>query len=222
MHPRQFDMEPEAPDAESRWTHWHATFENFLRTVQVENPERQINKLGLLTNYISYSMHTTIAECTHYEEAIAAQENIYRKPKNEIFSRHVLLTRRQHDESLEQYLKELRKLGKDCNFRPMSAVEIRDEHIMDAFINGLQNAKIRQRLLENKHLDLKTAYEQAYTLELAERQSAFYVQPDTIGAASNAHPSCSYPTGMSSFSSQEVQDSSNPLEIPITAASGGK
>ena len=81
MRPRQFDVEPEAPDAESRWTHWHATFENFLMTVQVENPERQINKLGLLTNYISYSMHTTISGCTHYEEAIAALESIYRKLK---------------------------------------------------------------------------------------------------------------------------------------------
>ena len=62
----------------------------------------------------------------------------------------------------------------------MNAKEIRDEHIMDAFING-------RHLFENKCLNLKTAYALAYEFEVAQKQSVFYLQSDMISAAFNTH-----------------------------------
>ena len=80
-------------------------------------------------------------DCTTNENAIATLQTIYRKPKNEIFPRHLQAIRReQNGESLEHFLKELQTLSKNSNFRPMNAKEIQDEHIMDILINGLQNA----------------------------------------------------------------------------------
>ena len=67
----------------------------------------------------------------------------------------------------------------------MTALEAQEQHILDAFINGLRNTQIRQCLLENKTLRLRTANEQAYIFECAIQQSSSYLQPDTVGTALN-------------------------------------
>ena len=94
------------------------------------------------------------------------------KPKNDVYALHVLATRKQEaGESLDQYLLHLQQLGRDCTFKALTAEQARDELIRDAFINGLLSSHIRQRLLENKTLDLRTAVEQACALEAAQRHS---------------------------------------------------
>ena len=60
----------------------------------------------------------------------------------------------------------------------------REESIRDAFIAGLASSLIRQRLLENKTLDLKTMFDQARSLESAARSSESYkVLPPPMNAA---------------------------------------
>ena len=49
--------------------------------------------------------------------------------------------------------------------------------IRDAFINGLQSNHIRQRLLENKTLNLQTAFDQARSLDVAQQSSTMFSQP---------------------------------------------
>ena len=49
--------------------------------------------------------------------------------------------------------------------------------IRDAFINGLLSNVIRQRLLENKTLDLSSAFDQARSLDVAQQNSNLYSQP---------------------------------------------
>ena len=113
-----------------------------------------------------------------------ALEEIFVKPKNSVFCRHLLATSRQQtDESVDQYLQSLKRLAKDCDFQAVTAAQARDESIRDAFINGITSNHIRQRLQENKTLDLNTAYDQALTLEMAQRQLASYSQPDSLTAS---------------------------------------
>ncbi|CAB3981036.1 Retrovirus-related Pol poly from transposon [Paramuricea clavata] len=112
-------------------------------------------------------------------------ESLFIKPKNEIFARHILATRRrQPSETLDEYLQVLKTLSKDCNFKNMTAAQYCEESIRDAFITGLQSSHIRQRLLENKTLDLKTVFDQACALELAMRSSETYTatQPSVNAA----------------------------------------
>ena len=171
LKPARLDVDPNSPTAGREWKHWHKTFSNFIE----ECGENAPDKFRTLVNSVSYSVFEYIEDCTDFESAIAILEGIYLKTPNEIFARHLLATRQQRvGESLDEFLRELTKLGKDCKFRAVSAEQYKDELVRDAFINGLASPMIRQRLLENKSLDLKTAYDQAYTLDLAHRNANAY------------------------------------------------
>ena len=99
----------------------------------------------------------------------------YDKQPNEIFARHKLSTRKQQNgETLDSFMQALQSLSKDCQFRAVSANEYREEAVRDAFINGLHDSEIRQRLLENRTLDLETAFGQARAMDLARQNSEFY------------------------------------------------
>ena len=131
----------------------------------------------MLTNYVAPSVYEYIADCNTYESAITVLKELYVKPKNEIYARHVLATRRQEtNESIDTYLQILKRLSKDCNFTAVTAEQHRQSYIRDAFINGLYSKEIRQRLLENMTLTLDQAFEQARSLEMAYKNSETYNQ----------------------------------------------
>ena len=77
-------------------------------------------------------------------------------------------------ERLNEYFWALKTLSKDCNFQAVSATQHCEEYIKDAFISGLLSQSIRQRLLENKTLDLSTMVDQARTLDSAQRNTELY------------------------------------------------
>ncbi|XP_064080564.1 uncharacterized protein LOC135197423 [Macrobrachium nipponense] len=136
------------------------------------------DKLRALVNCVSPSVYELIEDCSTFESAIAKLESAYVKLPNEVFARHVLATRRQQSgESLDEFLRELHKLSKDCNFQAVTAEQYRQELVRDAFINGIASAFIRQRLLENKSLNLEAAHSQARTLDLAQRSADAYASP---------------------------------------------
>lgn len=181
LRPERLGVDPSTPDATKHFNHWKRTFENFLRSVDEINPD----KLSTLINYVSPNVYDYIAEANDYNEAIQTLDSIYIKPKNEIFARYLLSSRKQEQaESLDQFLQQLKTLAKDCNFKSVSAERARDEAIRDAFIGGLQSCNIRQRLLENNVLDLQTAFMNARSLEMAERQNLSYRPSLTTASAS--------------------------------------
>ena len=135
-------------------------------------PQDNLDKLGLLTNFVSPKIYETISECTTYDSAISTLRSQYIKPTNEVFARHRLATRRQQvGESLDEYFQALKILSKDCNFQAVTAAKYCEESIRDAFISGLQSPGTRQCLLENKTLDLTTMFDQARALDSAQRNS---------------------------------------------------
>ena len=94
-----------------------------------------------------------------------------------IYVRHVLATRRQEmNESIDTYLKILKRLSKDGNFTAVIAEQYGQSYIRDAFISGLYSKETRQRLLENIALKLDQAFEQARSLEMAYKNSDTYNQ----------------------------------------------
>ncbi|XP_071836380.1 uncharacterized protein [Apostichopus japonicus] len=170
LRPERFDADSNSENAAKAWKHWFKTFENFISFLTGEP-----NKLCILTNFVSPKVYESIADCTTYETAIKILGDLYVKPKNEIFARHLLATRRQEPgESLDTYLQALKTLANDCNFKSVTAEAYRDEYIRDSFISGLLSPSIRQRLLENKTLDLQTMHDQARALESAQKNSESY------------------------------------------------
>ena len=158
LKPARLDIDPNSPTAGREWKHWHRTLLNFIEECGDNAPD----KFRILVNCVTHNVYENFEDCTSFDSAIAALERVYIKTPNEIFARHLLATHQQRPgESLDEFLRELRKLGKDCNFRAVSAEQYKEELIRDAFINGLVSPMIRQRLLENKTLDLKSAIDQA-------------------------------------------------------------
>ena len=93
---------------------------------------------------------------------------------------HLLSSRRQKpSESIDQFLQALRELSKDCNYKQVTAELYKEEAIRDAFINGLESNLIRQRLLENRTLNLQNAYSQARSLDLAQKNAVAFIQQDS-------------------------------------------
>ena len=139
-------------------------------------------------------------------------EALFVKPTNEIYARHLLATRRQRtNETLDEYLQVLKTLSKDCNFKNATAVQYRDESIRDAFITGLLSNSIRQILLENKTLDLKTMFDQARYLESAMKSSESYT-------ASQASFNAAVPSSPPATPPLDNQDPSSLAALPTEGA----
>ena len=173
MKPDRLGIDPNSTDTEKTYNHWLRTFYNFVSTVD----DNSI-KLNLLINHIEPNVYEFISECDDFEQATSILESIYLKPKNEIFARHILSTRKQKpSESIDQFLNELKNLSKNCKFTAVNAEQYKSEMIRDAFINGLLSNVIRQRLLENKTLDFSSAFDQARSLDVAQQNSNLYSQP---------------------------------------------
>ena len=100
LKPERLDTDPNSSYASKEWTHWLKTFQNFMSVLPTEG----LNKLCVLTNYVTPKIYESFAECATYDEAIQTLEALVVKPTNEIFARHLLATRCQHaGEPLDEY-----------------------------------------------------------------------------------------------------------------------
>ena len=178
LKPEKFNQDANSPVTAKEWKFWYRTFNNYLDVIQTLG--LPLDKLNVLLGHIDRSVYDYIEDCNTYEEAIQTLNNIYVKPTNEIFARHLLSSRRQKpSESINQFLQALRELFKDYNYKPVTAEVYKEEAIRDAFINGLESNLIRQRLLENRTLDLQNAYSQARSLDLAQKNAVAFIQQDS-------------------------------------------
>ena len=123
---------------------------------------------------------SNITDCVTYDEAIQSLEEVFVKPKNKIFARHLLAMAKQEPGiSLDEFLQKLCHLSKDCNFKAINAAKYCEESIQDAFINGLSLKTIPQRL-EDVTLDLKSVFTKARILDLAQKSSELYSFPTDV------------------------------------------
>ena len=177
MQPCRLNLDPGSNSAAKEWKHWLKTFENYVEVLTGAHHEerRNFNKLKVLVNCVSHQVYDHIDECETYEAAIQVLKSLYVKTPNVVFARHLLATTKQEaGQSLDNFLLILTQLSKDCNFANVSSEEYRKEMIRDAFINGISSHTIRQRLLENNELTLERAFEQARTLDSAQKSSEVY------------------------------------------------
>ena len=176
MQPSRLDLDANSSSASKEWCHWFVTFENYIEVLDASLAgERRTNKLKALVNCVSNRVFEYIADCDSYDEAITVLRNLYKKAPNEVFTRHLLATAKQQpEETLDEFYLKLQKLARDCNFRQVTSEQYRQEMVRDALINGLSSHGIRQRLLENRDLNLENAVEKARSMELAQKNSEFY------------------------------------------------
>ena len=154
LRPTRFDCDPNTARVDKQWKHWLKTFENFLVTINSHKLNHTPDKVVTLTIYIASNVY--IAD----EEAIEhANDCMSSQPTKEIYSRHLLASRKQEEsESLDQYMQVLRRLSKDCSFTAVTALENEQSYIRDAFVNGIRSQEIRQHLLENEQSYIRDAF----------------------------------------------------------------
>ena len=171
MKPERLSVDPNSQDAAKQWKHWARTFDNYLESLEQERRDGDpaINKLRILTNSVDYKVFDYIEDLESYDAAIDTLKALYVKTPNTVFARHRLATAKQQPgQTLSEFLQKLQSLSKDCKFQAVTAEVHRQEAVRDAFINGLLSSAIRQRLLENRELNLDTAFTQANSLDLAQ------------------------------------------------------
>ncbi|XP_050507148.1 uncharacterized protein LOC126884884 [Diabrotica virgifera virgifera] len=188
FRPDKLQADPNSQTAAKEFKHWYETFKNFLESNKsIEKSLEDKDKYMLLINFVSHSVYDYISEAKTYISAIKILEELYIKPTNEIYARHILATRKQQiNESIDQYAQQLKLLAKNCNFKAVSSDENKNDYIRDAFINGLVQSNIRQRLLEFSSLSLDEALSKSRSLEDSQKQS------DTYNASLNNIASCSH------------------------------
>ena len=186
LKPERLDLQPTDEDASKKFSHWLQTLNNFLELL-----DGTPNKLHILHNFVGHHAYTLIEEETTFDNAVKVLKSQYQKPVNEIYARHVLSTRRQlPDESIDDYVQNLRVLARKCNFQDVTAAVYQEESIRNSFIAGLRSNYIRQRLLENQQLDLKTAIASARALDVSVVNSESYVSnPQCASAHANREKS---------------------------------
>ena len=116
LKPNCSDTEPDDETASKQLIHWLKTFEIFLGSLNTTTtPVSDATKPSILINYIAPTNCELFSECQTFTDAMKIPKDIYRKPKSEDFSRHLLKTRkRRADGSLEHYLNSLKILAKNC------------------------------------------------------------------------------------------------------------
>ena len=182
MRPEQFETEPNAPNAEKLYKHQKLTFINYLETAIAAEKGKNDNqtninhkKLFALINNVSADVFDIVSDTDNFDTAIQALDNAYIKPMNIVYNRHQLITCKQDlTQTIDNYMQELECISKTCNFEAITAEQNKQQYIRDAFINGINSAYISQQLLESSTLSLEEAYQQARTLEQAQKQSASY------------------------------------------------
>ena len=89
----------------------------------VIQPARTTN-LAILINSVDPHIYEHISESNTFEAAIALLQQMYVKPKSEVYARHWLATRHQETgETLDQFYQVLLQLSKNCNFQDVNALE---------------------------------------------------------------------------------------------------
>ena len=178
LKPGKLEVLPDDPEAVKIFDYWLTTFNTFLANLEertAEGERDRLDRLGLLTTFLTHRTYELIADATSYAEAQRSLQNAYHKQKNVIFARHLLMSRSQKaGESISSYVHSLKQLARDCNFQAVTAETYRDDMTRDAFINGLSSSEIRRRLLEDNELSLQAAVNKADMLDRAERQSNYY------------------------------------------------
>ena len=156
LEPEKLAIDPSTETAEDDWKFWLKTFTNFVEAMP--QSEQELNRLTLLTVYLTARTYKLIANETTYDGAINTLRNIYVKPRNEIAPRHVLPTLQQQQGDnplmslLRLYLSKPQFHKHNRNFTNITAQKYRDTLRRDAFVQETLSNFMRWRFIQSPTL----------------------------------------------------------------------
>ncbi|XP_072340617.1 uncharacterized protein [Scyliorhinus torazame] len=174
INPDRLQLSPHAANATSTFDHWLACSGAYLRAATEEPSDPQ--KLQVL----NHRFFPLIWDAPPYSEAMTLLKGHYVKLVNQVYARRLLAMRRQLPrETLDDFLRALQILSRNCDCQAVSAVQHTELLIRDAYVTGMKSTYVCQRLLEGGTLDHAETRQLANSLEVNSRNLESYT-PDRV------------------------------------------
>ncbi|XP_059841286.1 uncharacterized protein LOC132402453 [Hypanus sabinus] len=215
LRPERLDLDPQDPDAALVFEHWLACFQSYLEEVRATEPAVMHR---ILLSRVTPKVYSIIRDLPTYDGALDALKRQYLRPVNTVYARHRLATRQQRPgESCAEFLRALQTLVRPCDCKTLTAEQHAELLVRDAFVTGLRSVYMRQRLLENADLTLRSAIEKANALEAA-LHNADAVQSRDSPPVPWTHQTPPPPAPGSEFANATASRDSTSSPNPTTAA----
>lgn len=168
------NMNFEEPNLAEAWRDWRQEIELYLELVD-NGKCKEDRKKSLLRYHIGKAGRAILAATPEVDEDnprswthdLDILEDYCKPQKNLILDTYRFLTRKQEtEESFDKYLIELKKLASKCELDTM-----KDRLIMQVIVVGIQDSKLREKMLRNEKLDLTKAINTCRAAEAAKKQA---------------------------------------------------
>lgn len=155
------------------WKLWRSRFENYIIASEI-NKKDEKTQCAQLLHYIGeegFKIYTTFQfkddEKNKLEILLGKFENHFLPKENLSYERYKFFSYKQQlNQTLEQFITELRKRAMKCNLG-----ELQDSLIKTMIVCGVNSATIRERLLQDDSLSLDKAVELAMVIETTKERS---------------------------------------------------
>lgn len=118
---------------------------------------------------------------TKYSKVIKSFEDFCSPKKNQVFERFTFYNRNQGErEPFENFLTDLKKLARSCEFGEQEEAMIRDRIVL-----GINDKLLQERLLQMEDLDMKTAINKARLWEITQDQARKIHETPTASTSVN-------------------------------------
>lgn len=169
------------------WTNWKKSFTVYFEACELsKKPEPvQINILLHVIGTKCREVYDQFSEkFTTLKQLIAKFDEYFLPQKNVTVERHRFFCRNQMEhESVEQYVFELNKMARSCEFESLCSDLVRDR-----LICGIQDGAMRERLLREPKLTLSKALDICKIAEMTRVQASNFAKPEV--ATHHVHEVC--------------------------------
>ena len=133
LNMEKLNLQPCDPDAAKIFKLCKLKFEKCTRALEATEDE----KFSLLINRMDLSAYEFIDTTTSYAEAMEKLEKVFDKKVNKMYARWKLTNEKQQGgESLDSFQLRLMIIAKDCRFGDVTAVEYKNEAVLQSFVSG--------------------------------------------------------------------------------------
>lgn len=164
------------------WQKWIDRFKNYLIAADIK-AKPEATQCAILLHYIGeecFEIYKTFifdeSEQNKIDILIKKFEDYFNPKRNITFERHLFFMRSQHqDESIDQYVTDLKNIAANCEFGDLRASLIRDR-----IVCGVTNLSLREKLLEEDDLSLEKTLNICRAMELSKQQAQEISNPSTV------------------------------------------
>ncbi|KAM7285148.1 uncharacterized protein ISCGN_032110 [Ixodes scapularis] len=170
-------------DTAENWKRFKQRIELYFQATETKEARSKQQKAAIFLHVagqeaidVYNTFNLAESEKDDYELIVNRFEDYCLPKSNETFERYVFRTRQQTEgESFELFFRDLQLKSKSCNFGVLVESMLRDQTVY-----GIQNKKLREKLLREKDLTLEKAVDFCKSAEISERQNKTWETPDTL------------------------------------------